>query len=90
MAARAPVVAASVGGLAEVVQNHETGLTIYPDDLDSLTWGVLHTLDHPEWSAMRVANANRMVRERYNWDAIAKATVEVYRRVIDERRRSDW
>jgi len=90
MAARVPVVAASVGGLAEVVTNHENGLTIFPDSLDSLTWGVVHTLEHPEWSAARVANAYAMVRARFNWDTIARSTIEVYKRVIDERKRASW
>jgi glycosyltransferase involved in cell wall biosynthesis len=90
MAARVPVVASSVGGLADVVENHETGLTIYPDSVDSLVWGVLHTLDHPEWAAARVANAYRTVKQRYNWDVIAASTIEVYERVAAERKVASW
>jgi glycosyltransferase involved in cell wall biosynthesis len=90
MAARVPVVAANVGGLADVVENHETGLTIYPDSVDSLVWGVLQTLGQPDWAAARVENAYRMARQRYNWDAIASSTVEVYRRVAAERKATSW
>lgn len=90
MAARTPVIAADVGGLSEVVENHETGLQIYPDSLESLTWGVLHTLNNPEWSRQRAENAYRMVRERYNWDTIAASTAAVYERVAAERRNADW
>jgi glycogen(starch) synthase len=90
MAARVPVVASSVGGLADVVENDRTGLTVYPDSVDSLVWGITQTLDHPDWAAARIENAYRVVRERYNWDAIAAATIDVYRRVIDERRATDW
>ena len=90
MAARTPVIVADVGGLSEVVQNHETGLTIYPDNLDSLTWGVLHTLNNPEWARQRVENAYRVVRERFNWDTIAQSTAAVYRRIAAERKTADW
>jgi glycosyltransferase involved in cell wall biosynthesis len=90
MAARVPVVAANVGGLADVVENHETGLTIYPDSVDSLVWGVLQTLEHPDWAAARVENAYRMARQRYNWDAIAASTLDVYRRVVAERKATTW
>ncbi len=90
MAARVPVVVSDVGGLREVVQNHETGIVVYPGDLDSLIWGVVHTLAWPDWAALRAENAYRTVRQRYNWDTIARSTVEVYRQVVAERRQTDW
>lgn len=90
MAARTPVVASNVGGLGEVIENHATGLLVYPNDIGSLTWGILHTLENPAWSAARAANAYDMVRERYNWDAIARSTAAVYRQVMDERRAATW
>ncbi len=90
MAARTPVVASEVGGLREVVRHAETGITIYPDDPSSCAWGILHTLQHPEWAAMRVENAYRSLLERFNWDTIAGQTIEVYDRVIAERARTDW
>lgn len=90
MAAHLPVVVADVGGLSEVVTHEETGVTVYPDDLDSLVWGIRHVLDHPERSATRIANAYRMVRERFNWAAIARSTLDVYRRVAAERAATSW
>jgi glycogen(starch) synthase len=90
MAAHLPVVVADVGGLSEVVTHEETGVTVYPDDLGSLTWGIRRVLDDPAASASRVDRAYRMVRERFNWDAIARSTVEVYRQVARERAASAW
>lgn len=90
MAARTPVVASEVGGLREVVQHAETGITIYPGDVASCAWGILHTLQHPEWAAMRVANALEKVRTIYNWDVIAGQTLAVYQRVVQERARANW
>src|SRR5215510_9403198 len=67
MAAKAPLVVASTGGLAEFVQHHETGITVYPDSVDSLVYGILHTLQHPDWARARAQNAYTMVVKRYNW-----------------------
>ena len=90
MAARTPVVVSEVGGLREVVKHAETGITIYPNNPESCAWGILHTLQHPEWTRQRVENAYNMVLTTYNWDAIAGQTVDVYQRVIDERARTEW
>jgi glycosyltransferase involved in cell wall biosynthesis len=90
MAAKCPVVVSEVGGLKDVVQHAETGITIYPDDAESLAWGILHTLQHPEWSAERVKNAYRVVQEEYNWDRIARMTADTYRRIIAERAIAIW
>ncbi len=80
MAARCPVVVASTGGLAEVVALHETGLMVHPDDAESLAWGILHTLQHPDWSHTRAENAYQVVCEDFNWAKIARMTADVYAR----------
>jgi len=90
MAARVPVVASEVGGLREVVTHGETGITVYPGDPASCAWGITHTLQHPEWAAMRVQNALHQVRTVFNWDVIASQTESVYRRVVAERTLTDW
>jgi len=90
MAAKTPVVVADTGGLSEVVANHETGLTVYPGSTESLAWAILHTLDNPQWSEARVQNAYKIVKELYNWQGIAKETVEVYRRVVAEFMETAW
>ncbi len=91
MAAKCPVVVSEVGGLKEVVQHAETGITVYPGNPESVAWGILHALQHPEWTRQRVENAYRKVLEEYNWPRIAGLTIGVYQRVVEERRRiTDW
>jgi 1,4-alpha-glucan branching enzyme len=90
MAARVPVVVSEVGGLKEVVTHGETGITVYPGDPNSCAWGITHTLQHPEWAAMRVQNAFHQVRTVFNWDVIAGQTEAVYRQVVLERAQTDW
>ena len=90
MAARCPVVVSEVGGLKEVVRHAETGITIHPDNPESLAWGIVHTLQHPEWAVKRAENAYREVRDLYNWDRIAHSTADVYDRITAERARANW
>jgi glycogen(starch) synthase len=90
MAAGTPVVVSDVGGLSEVVDLHETGIKVYPDDPESLAWGILHTLKNPQWSKARAENANRVVRTLYNWDRVAGMTADVYKRVVSEAKAGDW
>lgn len=80
MAAGSPVVVTDVGGLREVVKHNETGIIVYPDNIESLSWGILHTLRRPDWSATRAANAYRGVCSEYSWDHIAERTIQVYDR----------
>jgi glycosyltransferase involved in cell wall biosynthesis len=90
MAARTPVVVSEVGGLQEVVEHAETGITIQPNSVDSCAWGILHTLEHPAWAAQRVENAHEKVLTVYDWDNIAEQTKGVYERVVEERAHTDW
>jgi glycosyltransferase involved in cell wall biosynthesis len=90
MGAGCPVVVSAVGGLKEVVQHGETGLTCYPGDPASAAWAILQTLQHPEWTVQRVASARAKVLDLFNWDRIAGMTRQVYHRIVQERRRSDW
>ncbi len=90
MAARTPVVVSEVGGLREVVRHAETGITVYAGNPESCAWGIVHTLQHPEWARLRVENAYHEVLTVYNWDTIAASTIDVYRRVIRERAATEW
>jgi glycogen(starch) synthase len=90
MAASCPVVVSNTGGLAEVVMPHETGLVVQQNDADSLAWGVLHTLQHPDWSRARAENALLAVRDNFNWHTIAQATVDVYKKTYAAWLESDW
>lgn len=90
MAACCPVVVSAAGGLSEVVTLHETGLTVHPNDAGSLAWGILHALQHPDWSRARAENAYRVASQQFNWGTIAEATLGVYSRAYAEWRTDDW
>ncbi len=83
MAAGVPVVAANVGGLAEIIEHDRTGVLVYSKNFESIAWGVNRVLSDPGYSNWLVQNAKRKVREVYSWEAVAKKTIEVYEEVCE-------
>lgn len=79
MAARVPLVVTNIGGFAEIIQHNVTGLTVYPDDADSLAWGICETLRDPTAAQQRARFAYEIVTSSYSWDVIANRTVQQYR-----------
>ncbi len=79
-----PVVVSATGGLAEIVEGHETGIVVEPNNPGSLAWGILHTLEHPKWAAARAANALRDLATTYSWQRIAAQTIGTYRHVLTQ------
>ena len=84
MAAGCPVVASNVGGLAEVIEHEETGLTVPPDDPHSIAWAVDHLIAHPDQSRQRVAAAKEKVARHFRWDRISALTQRVYDTVLED------
>ena len=90
MAARVPVVVADMGGFSEIVEHDRTGVKVYPNNVESLAWGILRVLTDDGHANYLQANAARKVLEEYSWDQIAARTKKVYERVVDEYRKAGW
>ncbi|MGC8948262.1 MAG: glycosyltransferase family 4 protein [Thermoprotei archaeon] len=82
MASGVPLVASDVGGLSEIVEHERTGLKVYPANPDSIAWGINTILSNPKWAKSMAQNALNIIREKYNWDAIALKTIEVYKKAM--------
>ena len=78
MAAGCPVIVSRVGGLAEVVKNGVTGLTVRPDDAQSLCQAIDQVLTYPLQARQRAAQAQAVVKADFNWARIARLTLDVY------------
>jgi len=89
-AAGCPVVVSQTGGLMEVVQTNETGLTVAPGNPFALAQGILGTIQEQGPTRIRVEKALREVRDLYNWPYIARETIAVYETVYREWQESTW
>ncbi|MCC6170176.1 MAG: glycosyltransferase family 4 protein [Caldilineaceae bacterium] len=90
MAQNCNVIASDVGGLGEVVEHLVNGLTVYPNDPESIAWAVRTLFANPAAAEQRRITALRQMEEHYNWSTIARQTVTLFERVVEERRQTPW
>ncbi len=83
MACGTPVLSTNVGGLPEIIKDGETGYLVNPGQSDELARAIQRIYDEPERATV-AREAMNMVRERYDWSAIAEATEDVLREALNE------
>ena len=90
MAAKSPVVVSDTGGLSEIVDHDSTGVKAYPNNPESLAWGITKILLDESYKNHIVENAYRKVQEKYDWERIAQQTKRIYEGVLGEYSKSFW
>jgi glycosyltransferase involved in cell wall biosynthesis len=90
MAAKSPVVVSDTGGLSEIVDHDVTGVKVYPENPDSLAWGITKVLFDDSYASLMRNNAYRKIEEKYNWNRIAKQTEAVYEAILNVYSKSSW
>lgn len=90
MAAKSPIVVSDTGGLSEIVEHDKTGVKAYPNNPDSLAWGIIKVLQDEAYARYIRDNAYRRVLERYDWEKIAADTKCIYEGVLGEYSKSFW
>lgn len=81
-----PVVATTVGSLPEMVEDGRTGYLVPPRDERALADAVVRLLRDSQLRHQLGANARRKIETECSPDAVARQTVAVYRRAIEEHR----
>jgi glycogen synthase len=84
MACGTAVVASSVGGILEVVEDGVTGLLVPPGRPDDLAGAIRKLIDDPERAHAMGAAGRRRVEERFSWASVAERTEGAYRDAIEE------
>ena len=90
MAAKSPIVASDTGGLSEIIDHDATGFKAYPNNPESLAWGITKILLDENYKKYIRENAYRKVEEKYDWKKIAQQTKQVYKAVLGEYSKSFW
>jgi glycosyltransferase involved in cell wall biosynthesis len=83
MAHGCPVAATRTGGIAEIIEDGETGVLARPGDPDDLAAAILRLLRAPEFAAKLGRRAAEEATRRYHPDAIAHETVAFHRAVLN-------
>jgi glycosyltransferase involved in cell wall biosynthesis len=90
MAAKSPVVVSDTGGLGEIVDHDVTGVKVYPNNTESLAWGITRVLTDEKYRNNLRENAFKRIQEKYDWDKIAQQTERIYESVLGEYSKSFW
>ncbi len=85
MAAGLPVVASRVGGVRDVVEEGRTGYTFAVNDVDGLIAGVRQIAVSRE-RITEMGSAARAFAETQTWPAMMDEVIDIYARLIAERR----
>ncbi|MFK8024269.1 MAG: glycosyltransferase family 4 protein [Ilumatobacter sp.] len=78
LAAGAPLIVARTGGLAELVEGTQAGLTFEPGNPDDLARCVEMVLTDRLLAQDLTRNARHLIETKYAWGAVAAAVVHVY------------
>jgi glycosyltransferase involved in cell wall biosynthesis len=85
MAAGVPVVASSVGGLPEMVEEGGSGLLVNPRDAGGIAEGLLRVVGDPALARAMGERGRELARRRYRASDVAARTLDVYREILEER-----
>jgi alpha-maltose-1-phosphate synthase len=88
MACGTAVVASSVGGILEVVEDGTTGVLVPPARPDALAEALNRVLANPGLAREMGAAGRRRVEAHFAWSSIAERTEQVYADAIEEFRRT--
>jgi glycosyltransferase involved in cell wall biosynthesis len=83
-------VVSDTGGLSEIVEHDVTGVKVYPDNPDSLAWGITKVLLDEAYANCIKMDAYKKIHEKYDWDRIAQQTKAIYDTVLNEYSKSTW
>jgi glycosyltransferase involved in cell wall biosynthesis len=90
MVANIPVVVSDTGGLGEIVHHGIDGMKAYTGNANSLGDCILELLFNTEKAEDMSRKALEKVRRIYNWDIISEQTMQVYREIEEDCKRSGW
>ncbi|MEM1217089.1 MAG: glycosyltransferase, partial [Bacteroidota bacterium] len=84
MAAGLPVIATNFPLWQTIIEQHECGLTIPPDDPSALVAAIDHLLDNPEQATQMGQNGRRAVEKHYNWEQEEQKLLALYTQLLAE------
>ena len=83
-AAGKPVVATSVGGVPDAVENGKSGIVVAPEDYEMMSRGIIQLLARSELKLSVGEYAQRRVREKFCWSSMIKHYEKTFCQITQE------
>ncbi len=84
-----PLVATSVGGISEVIENERNGLLIPGENVDAMVEACQRLLDNPDLAVQLGRQAWKDCSELYSPETVATQSIEGYKKAIEAFRRKE-
>lgn len=81
MAAEVPIIASRVGGIPEIIQDHENGELVEAGNSDSLAEKIKELLEHESLGEKFVSHGTRMVKN-FSAQVMAQKTQQIYDKIL--------
>ena len=76
-----PVIATLVGGIPEIVENHETGILVQPNDHARLAEAIQYLLENKDVRFKMAREGRKRVMKEYSSDIVSKKLCAIYRQL---------
>jgi glycogen synthase len=86
MGSSSPVIAGAVGGLKEIISDHEDGILVKEKDTEALSEAIIEVLDSPELGEKLARNARRKIEKEYSHLFAAEKYEQIYHEAINDQR----
>ena len=83
MGSSSPVIAGAVGGLKEIIHDHQDGLLVEERDTDALSHAIIEILDSPDFGERLAQNARRKIEQEYSHLFAAEKYEQIYEKAIE-------
>ena len=77
-----PVIATSVGGIKEIINDHENGLLTLPESPESIAEKALHLINNPSLQKQLSRNSMLDCKNKYHPNIIAEQTLSYYKKFL--------
>lgn len=83
LACGTPVVATSVGGIPEIIQNHQNGILIPPNNPLKLAEAIQYLMDNEDIRIRMSKEGREYVMRNFSLDVVVKKLCKIYRNILD-------
>ncbi len=83
MAAGLPVIASDFPALKQILNEHECGICVDPQDPEAIAEAIRWIIENPEKASEMGQNGQKAVQTHYNWESAAGQLLDAYRRFLN-------